>query len=375
MKIAVNARFLLKGKLEGIGWFTHEVLKRVVQNHPEHEFIFIFDRPFHEDFIYGKNVTPIVVPPPARHPILWYIWFEWSIKLVLLKHKPDLFISTDGFLSLSTKIPQLLVIHDLAFEHFPEHLPFKFRYYLRKFTPKFAQKAKHIVTVSTFSKQDIIDTYQITEEKISIVYNGANDLYKPLSFEERQSIKEQYAKGSEYFVFAGALHPRKNVLALLDAFTFFKKKQRSNMKLLIIGRIAWNAEEIQNKLQNHPFKEDVIHYDYMQVEELCKVIGGAYALTFVSIFEGFGIPILEAIKCNVPSICSNTSSMPEVAGDTAILVDPLNIEEIGNAMRTLYKDEFVRNELKVNCAAQGEKFNWDKSAFDFYEIIEQKIKN
>ena len=138
MKIAVNARFLLKGKLEGIGWFTHEVLKRVVQNHPEHEFIFIFDRPYHEDFIYGKNVTPIVVPPPARHPILWYIWFEWSVKLVLKKHKPDLFISTDGFLSLSTKVPQLLVIHDLAFEHFPEHLPFKFRYYLRKFTPKFA---------------------------------------------------------------------------------------------------------------------------------------------------------------------------------------------------------------------------------------------
>ena len=371
MKIAVNARFLLKGKLEGIGWFTHEVLKRVVQNHPEHEFIFIFDRPFHQDFIYGKNVTPIVVPPPARHPILWYIWFEWSVKLVLKKHKPDLFISTDGFLSLSTKVPQLLVIHDLAFEHFPEHLPFKFRYYLQKFTPKFAQKAKHIISVSTFSKNDLIETYGVPEEKISIVYNGANDLYKPLSFEERQKVKDEYAQGSEYFVFAGALHPRKNVLALLEAFTFFKKKQRSNMKLLIIGRIAWNAEQIQSKLQNHPFKEDVLHYDYMQVEELSKVIGAAYALTFVSIFEGFGIPILEAIKCHVPSICSNTSSMPEVAGNTAILVNPSDIEEIGNAMRTLYKDEQYRSQLKDNCNSQGEKFSWDKSAIDFYEVIKR----
>jgi glycosyltransferase involved in cell wall biosynthesis len=371
MKIAVNARFLLKGKLEGIGWFTHEVLKRVVQNHPEHEFIFIFDRPFHPDFIYGKNVTPIVIPPPARHPILWYIWFEWSIKWVIKKHRPDLFISTDGFLSLSTKVPQLLVIHDLAFEHFPEHLPFKFRYYLRKFTPKFAQKAKHIVSVSTFSKNDLIETYGVPEEKISIVYNGANDLYKPLSFQERQEIKDKYAQGSEYFVFAGALHPRKNVLALLEAFTFFKKKQRSNMKLLIIGRIAWNAEQIQLKLQHHPFKEDVLHYDYMQVEELSKVIGAAYALTFVSIFEGFGIPILEAIKCHVPSICSNTSSMPEVAGNTAILVNPSNIEEIGNAMRTLYKDEQYRSQLKDNCKLQGEKFSWDKSAVDFYEVIKR----
>ena len=143
------------------------------------------------------------------------------------------------------------------------------------------------------------------------------------------------------------------------------------MKLLIIGRIAWNAEQIQSKLQNHPFKEDVLHYDYMQVEELSKVIGAAYALTFVSIFEGFGIPILEAIKCHVPSICSNTSSMPEVAGNTAILVNPSDIEEIGNAMRTLYKDEQYRSQLKDNCNSQGEKFSWDKSAIDFYEVIKR----
>lgn len=370
MTIAVNTRFLLQGKLEGIGWFTYEIIKRVVMNHPEHQFVFIFDRPFHEDFIFASNITPVVVPPPARHPILWYIWFEWSVHRILKKHKADLFISTDGFLSLRSKIPTLLVIHDLAFEHYPKHLPFKFRYYLRKFTPKFVQHAHHIVTVSSYSKKDLIETYHTPEQKISVVYNGANSLYRPLSLDERIQIKNNYAQGQDYFVFAGALHPRKNIIHLLEAFTFFKQKQRSAMKLLIIGRLAWNTAELSEALEKHPYKEDIIRYNYMQVAELSKVIAAAYALTFVSLFEGFGIPILEAIQCQVPSICSNTSSMPEVAGDTALLVDPTNVKEIGQAMCTLYKDETLRKQLQVACINQSAKFSWDQSAINFYKVIE-----
>ncbi len=371
MRIAVNTRFLLKGKLEGIGWFTNEIIRRMVLNHPEHEFIFLFDRPYDQQFIFADNIIPVVIPPPARHPILWYIWFEWSVKRALKKYKADIFISTDGFLSLSSSVPCILVVHDLAFEHYPEHLPFKFRYYLRKFTPRFVQKAAHTVTVSTYSKEDLIATYGADPDKISIVYNGAHTFYKPLDYETKQGIRDHYAQGCEYFVFAGALHPRKNVANLLKAFEIFKRKQRSNMKMLIIGRFAWNAEDIRRAIQQHPFKNDVLHYDYMEVKELSKVIGAAYALTFVSLFEGFGIPILEAIQCEIPSIVSNTTSMPEVAGETALLVDPSNVEEIAGAMSTLYKDENLRNQLIQATRTQVKKFNWDKSALEFYSIVEK----
>ncbi|MBU3676295.1 MAG: glycosyltransferase family 4 protein, partial [Chitinophagaceae bacterium] len=347
MRIAVNTRFLLKGKLEGIGWFTREILRRMVLNHPEHEFIFLFDREYDEQFIFAPNVKPVVIPPPARHPILWYLWFEWAVPFALRKHKADVFISTDGFLSLSTKVPTLLVVHDLAFEHFPEHLPFKVSFYLLQFTPKFIRKAKHIGTGSTFSKTDLIETYQTPSEKISVVFNGTNDLYKPLPFSEKQAIKDQYAQGCEYFVVAGALHPRKNIVHLLKAFALFKRKQRSNMKLLIIGRYAWEADDIKTTYENHPYRDDVIMYNYMNVDELSRVMGAAYALAFVSLFEGFGIPILEAMQCGVPGIVSNTSSMPEVAGESAILVDPNSVEEIAEAMRTLYKDEGLRDRLKL----------------------------
>lgn len=371
MRIAVNARFLLKGKLEGIGWFTYEVIKRVVLNHPEHEFIFFFDRPFAEEFIFASNVKAVVLNPPARHPILWVIWYEFSVALALKKYKADLFISTDGFLSLRTKVPTLLVVHDLAFERYPEHLPFKFRYYLKKFTPLFAKKAAKIVTVSEFSKQEIIHFYQTPPEKIQVIYNGANSKYQPLSFEEKQQIKEQYAQGCEYFVFAGAMHPRKNIVRLLKAFALFKRKQRSNMKLLIVGRFAWHSDEIKEVFIQHPYKADVIHYDYMQVDELCKVIGGAYALTFVSLYEGFGIPVLEALQCNVPVIAAFGSSLGEVGGDAALYADPNQIEDINQKMCLLYKEEHMRSALVAQCATQAAKFSWDASALDFYKVMEE----
>ncbi len=247
-------------------------------------------------------------------------------------------------------------------------MPFKFSFFLKQFTPKYAKKAKHIITVSEHSKAEIIATYQIPPEKISVVYNGANQHYKPLSFEEKEKVKNQYSSGSEYFVFAGALHPRKNIVNLLLAFAQFKKRQQSNMKLLIIGRFAWHAENIKKTMQEHPFRHDVIHYDYMQVDELSKVIGAAYCLTFVSLYEGFGIPILEAIQCQVPGIVSNSSSLPEVAGDTALYVDPTDVDDITNQMCIIYKNENLREQLASKCVTQAQKFDWKKSAVLFYDI-------
>jgi glycosyltransferase involved in cell wall biosynthesis len=373
MKIAVNTRFLLKDKLEGIGWFTHEIFKRMVLNHPEDEFIFLFDRPYDERFIFADNITPVVVWPPARHPILWQIWFEYSVPKVLKKYNADIFISPDGFASMRIKIPQITTIHDLAFEHYPEHLPFKFRYYLRKFTPKYARKTNHIVTVSTFSKQDIQEQYQIDPNKISIVYNGAHKEYQPLNQNDIESIQKEFASGRPYFVFAGALHPRKNIEALLIAFEKFKTTTKSDMQLLLIGRFAWKSDGIKERMIQHKYRDDIHNYDYMNVDKLSKIIGAAYALTFVSLFEGFGIPILEAIRCNVPSICSNRTSMPEVAGDTAILINPDSTDEIAEAMAEMTNNKALRAKLIANCQTQAQKFSWDSSAEKFYNIIRKEI--
>ena len=369
MRIAVNTRLLLKGKLEGIGWYTHQMLERIVKAHPEHEFIFFFDRPYDESFVFAPNVKPVVVHPQARHAVLFYIWFELSIPAMLRKYKADLFLSTDGLCSLSTKVPTCLVMHDLAFEHFPEHLKLSHRLYLQHFSPKFARKAKRIVTVSEFSKKDIAERYRIYPDKIDVTYNGAHEAYRPLTWEEREAVKQEYTAGSEYFVFAGALHPRKNVVALLEAFIKFKKRHRSPIKLVIVGRMAWKFKELVALRETMPFKEDVVWAGYMNVDVLSKVIGAAYALVYPSLFEGFGIPILEALKCKVPAIVSNTSSMPEVAGDAALLVDPNDVSDIAEKMGLIYKDEAQRKKLVEAAPVQAAKFDWDTSAAQLWESM------
>lgn len=374
MRIGVNTRLLLKGKLEGIGWFTCQTLERMVHQHPEHEFFFFFDRPYDESFVFSSNVTPVIVPPQARHPILFTIWFEWTLPYLLKKYKIDVFLSPDGFCSLRTKVPTCLVIHDLAFEHYPEHFITSHRLYWKYFTPKFAHKAKRIVTVSEFSKKDISKQYGIDEDKIDIAYNGAHDEYQPLTWEERNAAKDKYADGCEYFVFAGALHPRKNILNLLKAFVEFKKMQRSNMKLVVVGRLAWKYDEVLEMKDEMPFKDDVKWVGYMNVDELSQVVGGAYAMVYASLFEGFGIPILEALQCNVPAIVSNTSSMPEVAGDAGLLVDPNNYKDIAAKMEMLYKDENLRAKLIAAAPAQVAKFNWNASAEKLWENMMMCVK-
>ncbi len=369
MRIAVNTRLLLKGRLEGIGWYTHQMLERIVRAHPEHEFLFLFDRPYDPSFVFAPNVRPIVAHPQARHAVLFYLWFEWMVPAMLRKYKADLFLSTDGLCSLATRTPTCLVMHDLAFEHYPNHLKLSHRLYLRRWSPRFAKKATRIVTVSEFSRQDIAARYSIPTEKIDVTYNGAHPAYRPLSWEERETVKAEYTDGQEYFVFAGALHPRKNVVALLEAFVKFKKRHRSPIKLVIVGRMAWKFEALATMRDEMPFKKDVVWPGYLGVEKLSKVIGAAYALVYPSLFEGFGIPILEALKCRVPAVVSNTSSMPEVAGDAALLVDPTDVEDIAAKMGQIYKDEALRNRLAAAAAVQAEKFDWDRSAEQLWDCM------
>ncbi len=375
MKIAVNTRFLLKNKLEGIGWFTYETLQRMVANHPEHEFYFLFDRPYDSSFIFGKNVTPVVLFPPARHAVLWYWWFEWSVPRALKKIQPDVFLSPDGYLSLAANIPSVLVIHDLAFEHYPQFIDKISSAYYRYFTPKYCQKATKIATVSNFSKQDIISRYKIAAEKISVTYNGVKNQFQPVSESEKIKVRNQFSEGKEYFVYAGSLHPRKNIAKLFQAFDTFKKAANAEHKLVIAGAKGWMMQEIDEVYNTMQFKSDVVFTGHLNTEDLSKVIAAAKAMVYVSLFEGFGIPVIEAMKCHVPVITSNTSSMPEVAGDAAIIVNPKNIDEISDAMIQLYQSDELCNSLIEKGKVQHQKFTWDNTASQLWQLIEQAAQS
>ena len=373
MIIAVNTRFLLKDRLEGYGYFAKEILERVVRSHPEHQFYFLFDRPFEREFVFSSNVYPLVVSPEARLPLLWKYWYDIKVPLVLKRIKADVFVSTDGYCSLTAKIPQCLVIHDLGFLHYPETYKKSHVSFLKRNTSKFLKKAKRVVTVSEFSKNDIIKNYKTPSEKIDVVYNGVKEKFQPLVVEEKIRMKQKYTGGKEFFMYVGAIQPRKNLINLLKAFSIFKKRLQSNMKLVLAGRMQWKNEEFYRLLKTYKYRDDVVLTGYLPEEELSLLLGSAYALVYPSLFEGFGVPVIEAMKCHVPALTSRGSSMEEIAIDGAMYFDANNHADIADKMMLIYKDETLRNKLIENAKLVVEKYNWEKSSELFWQSILKTI--
>ena len=374
LKIAINTRLLLKDRLEGIGWVAYETLHRMVVSHPEVDFYFIFDRDADPKFIFADNVKPVVLSPQARHPFLYLCFFELSLKRFLRKLQPDLFFSPDGYMCLGTKTPTVIQFHDLNFEHFPKDMPKIHLWHYKTFFPRYARKAKRIVTVSEFSKKDICDCYGINPEKIDVAYNGANELFVPLAEEEKVSVRNRYTDGKPYFMFVGSLHPRKNLARLFASFDLFKSQTVSDVKLLIVGEKRWWSEPIQRAYDGMRFKEEVIFAGRLSAEELHKVTASALASVYVSYFEGFGIPILEAFKCDTPVITSNVTSMPEVAGDAALLVDPFDVASIADGMKAML-DENLRQELIEKGRERRNAFSWDKAADAIWACLMKSLEN
>ena len=371
----MNTRLLLPGRLEGIGWFTVESLKRITSSHPEHEFLFLFDRPFSEQFIFSGNITPLVVGPQSRHPFLWYLWFERNLPRVLKREKADFFLSPDGYLSLSADIPSLPVIHDINFMHNPEYHRWLTSKYYRHYFPRFAAKATRIATVSEYSKNDICRTFNIQHDKTDVVYNGAGSIFRPLSSQEKIEVKNKLTGGDDYFVFVGSFHERKNVCGLLMAYESFRKETGNNIRLVLVGERMNGYSRMEKIIGNMRFAGDVIFTGRLQNEELCRTYGAAAALVFVPFFEGFGIPLLEAMNCDIPVIASNITSIPEVTGDAAHLVNPYDINSIAGGMTKVVSDPEYRELLLKRSASRKNLFSWDRTAKLLWESIEKAVES
>jgi glycosyltransferase involved in cell wall biosynthesis len=372
MVIAVNTRFLLKEKLEGVGYFEKEVFLRMARQHPEHSFYFLFDR---ETALtdWPANVKTLVAAPKARHPILWKIWFDLTIPRLLKNIRADVFVSPDGYASLRTRVPQCLVVHDLGFLHQPGAYQKSHIFYLKNQLPKFLKKAGRIATVSEFTRKDIVRYYKTHEDKIDIVYSAAKEAFHPLTWEEKTRVKEKLTGGKEYFIYAGAIQPRKNLLNLLKAFSIFKKRQQSDWKLVLAGREAWKNEAFINQLKTYRYREDVILTGYVAEAELVSLVGSAYALVYPSFFEGFGVPVLEAVKAGIPPLTSENSSMQEIAGEAALYFNPADHTDIAEKMMRIYKDETLRNQLIENGKNIAGKYSWDKTAELLWNSIEHTV--
>ena len=370
MRIAVNTRFSGLPEQEGYAGFTKGLILSMHAMERGDTFVLMYDRP-PVSFIRGRYIEEMISGPQARHPLLWKWWYDVSLPRMARRAKADVILSPDGFCSLTSPIPQVLAIHDLAFLHYPEGISGLYRSYYRHYTPAFIRKASHIITVSDFSRRDIVHHYPDAAGKISVVPNDADPGFRPLTWESREEVKRRIAGGTEYFLYAGAIHPRKNLINLLRGFSWFKKRHQSGMKLVIAGRMAWKNDAFASQLSTYRYRDDVVLTGYVPQEEIYGVMGAAYALVYPSYWEGFGLPVLEAMRCGVPVITSAQSAMAEVAADAGLYVDPGDHEGWGRMMGLLYKDETFRRECIDKGLIRSTDFSWAQSAGTLRDILER----
>lgn len=360
-RIAVNARLLLPGRLEGIGRFAWELLSRLVAQHPEVDFGFFFDRPFAPEMLPGPNVRGFAIPPQARHPLLWHTWFHLTMKTRMAAWRPQLFFSPEFYLCGQMNIPQVNTIHDLAYEHFPKDIPPFASWHCRTFSPRYAHSAARILTVSEYTRQDICRLYGISPDKIVVACNGAGEHFHPLQADAQQAVRDRYTGGAPYFHFVGAMQPRKNLETLFAAFDLFKSTTDAPHRLLIAGRRAWHYDAALRAWQAMTHREAVVFTGYVPDADLAGINAASAALCYVPYFEGFGIPILEAMRSGAPVICSNVSAMPEVAGDAALLVPPRDITALAAAMEKLWREPALAQSLVVRGFERQALFSWQRA--------------
>ena len=369
--MVIAVRFFTNSSSDENKNFIYETFTRISALHVQHTFLFIFDKPYNS-LILPANVIPVVIELKGKSPMKSLIWYNIKIPAVLKKYKADIFIS-GSFCSLITKIPQILIAPDISFTQHASIVKKQSLLFYKKFTPRFLKKTKIIIVFSAFQKAEIIKQYKTDADKIEVIYNGVNENFKPIHIEEREKIKEKYAAGNEYFIYTGEIGSNKNLLNLLKAFSAFKKRQRSNMQLLIAGNSGWEYEKFSESLRLFRFKEDVQILENPSLEDLIKITAAAYALVYPSLFEGFETQPLQAMKSSIPVITSSTGAMPEIVADAALYADAENFKDIAIKMMMLFKDENLRKALIEKGTIQVKKYNWDSTAGLVWKSIEKTL--
>ena len=366
MIIGVNARMLLPHRMEGIARYSWETTKRMILNHPEDTFILFFDRQFDKEYIIADNVIGVILSPQARHPILWKIWFDWSLKRALKKHKVDVLYSPDGFCSLTTNVPTVLVSHDLAYLHYPKSMRQEQLAFYTKKVPLFHKKAEQIIAVSEATKSDIVSSFDVSRSKIKVAHNALQEII-------REGNNKKVSK--PYILYVGSIHPRKNIARLLSAYDMYRQHEDSKNapKLIIAGRRAFQNDDVDKALNEMEFKQDVEFLGMVSEEEKWQLMEHASLFAYISLFEGFGIPILEAMSVKTPVLTSSGGALEEVAGGSALLVDPLNVEEVSKGIRKLLKQAELRESQIEKGIQRVSDFSWDKSAETIYKALQEVL--
>lgn len=318
---------------------------------------------------------------PTRTVSLGYKPWRMAVWLGQLVYAPfnrllpgvKLFHATEHLLMHLRRTPTVLTVHDLIFRRYPVHHKPLNRWYLNLTMPLYCRRATHIIAVSRQTKRDVVEAYGIVPEKITVIYEAAGPEFAPQPPETIAAVRARYKLPERYILSVGTIEPRKNLDRVLNAFEGLHAEGLADA-FVIVGKKGWLYDDFFAQLDRSPARHAVIFPGWVSDEDLPAVYAGAAAVAFPSAFEGFGLPVLEGMACGAPVVCSNTSSLPEIAGDAALLVDPADTDAITSALRRVLCEPELAAGLQRRGYAQAAKFSWQRTAQETVEVYKQVLQ-
>lgn len=374
MQISLELQPILKSK-SGIGWYTFNIIKQL--NNREYNLIgegFNFlSRNDVENELRDINIETVFCKliPYGIYKRIWnYIPIKYN---TLFKSKSDIYHFFNFIVPPKIDGKVIVTVYDMVYKKIPETMTKANYKRLNKNLKRSVDRADIIITISENSKQEIIEYLNVPESKIRIVPPGVdlNVYNKDYAVDEMEMIKEKYKLPDRYFLYLGTLEPRKNIEAIVEAFALYKKQNNDNIKLVLAGKKGWMYESIFEKIKNNNIENEVVFTDYVDENDKVLIYKMSEVFLFPSLYEGFGMPVLEAMACGVPVITSNTSSLPEVSGDACILVEPKDVNSMVAAMKSIVLDEEYKNSLIKKGLEQSKKFTWEKSSQKLVKIYKE----
>jgi len=382
MKIGIDIRCLSDGKRTGVEEYTINLLENLFELDKKNQYI-LFANSYHDShfdariFSHFKNVSVrrFHFPNKLLNFCFWYL--RWPLVDHMLGGVDIFFMPNINFIALSKKTKLVLTVHDLSYEIFPETFSFKRRAWHHFINPRsLCKRADQIIAVSDSSRADIISRYGIAPQKIQRIYNGVPDEMEQLDRNDPKliEVKEKYHLPFNFIFYLGTIEPRKNIPAIVKAYDqlrSLKNPQLDKYKLVIAGGKGWKIENILDDMRKARFTNDIIFTSCITNEDKAAVYTLASLFVYPSFFEGFGIPVLEAMRCGVPVVTSNCSSLPEVVDQGAIMIDPDKPEELYLAMKEILLNREFHSQLSQQGLRQAVRFNWRTSAREALELFEK----
>lgn len=348
MRIAINAQ-LLNYPDFGVKIYLQNLIEQLQQNDKANQYSFLSDNKQNK------------------------LWEHLILPGIINRGKYGLFHSPDHILPLlPIKCKKMITVHDLAFIRLPKAFSLKKRAYKNLMAKYSIIRSDMIIADSNNTKNDIMDIFKIKENKVRVVYLAAGAKYVPVNDKNKiLEIKQKYKIDRPYILFVGTLEPRKNILNVINSFSLAADKYKIEHDLILAGKRGWLYEPIYGLIKDSKYKERIRILDNISADELPAIYSEADLFVYPSLYEGFGLPPLEAMACGVPVITSNNSSLPEVVGDAAIKIDPKDIEQIAYETARVLNSNEIRDSLSKKGLERAKLFSWEKCAKDTIKIYEE----